>query len=30
MATGDGWERLKKYIPDPPPIPGDEDWRDVG
>jgi predicted transcriptional regulator len=24
MATGDGWERLKKYIPDAPPIPGDE------
>ena len=24
MAKGDGWEELKKYIPDAPPIPGDE------
>lgn len=23
-ATGDGWERLKQFIPDVPPVPGDE------
>jgi predicted transcriptional regulator len=23
-SKGDGWERLKRHIPDAPPIPGDE------
>ena len=23
-ATGQGWDELKKYIPDAPPLPGDE------
>jgi predicted transcriptional regulator len=23
-ATGDGWESLKRYIPEAPPMPGDE------
>lgn len=23
-ATGDGWRRLQQFIPDGPPVPGDE------